>query len=270
MHSKLTERWAVLAATLGVIATTGLCACNAGVAKGTVVDMRQETLPGVAVIFEGTNRQDLTNARGEYALRLGGQSGRLRFAKTGYAPAVADVGASAGKTVKLPPVTLWRLPSEPGVFLLEQYRYERLDPVSPEKFDTQNLGIVYGTRLWFGTETTDSEPMLVCHKLQPYGVRVSRLHLAELLLRMQVEGTDTVEAWIPTQSIPAALVPIDRPEGQLQRVRCAEPLKPGTYAVHWGILDGAIDAREKRFFVFHVVDARTPKPASAEQETPTE
>jgi hypothetical protein len=49
------------------------------------------------------------------------------------------------------------------------------------------------------------------------------------------------------------------------------PLEPGTYAVHWGALDGAVD-KDPRIFAFSVVDftlSLPPKEEAAKQEAET-
>lgn len=233
-----------------------LCTCQGDVLKGMVVNIQNEPLPGVLVTVKNSSYQDLTNAMGEYVAPYRPGRMELRFAKTGYTSAVLtlDVGE---KTPTPPAVSLWSLPQTTGVFLFENYRYREIEPIDPQRFETTHKGVVFGTIRWYTLETVEREPFLVCYKLPPSDVRVSRMRLVDLTLKTPYEGADAVEAWVPVGDVPAVLAPIDEPDRLLTQVRLANPLKPGAYAVHWGALEGLTESQAPIFF-FNVTDVLAP------------
>ncbi|MBN2308406.1 MAG: carboxypeptidase regulatory-like domain-containing protein [Candidatus Hydrogenedentes bacterium] len=228
-----------------------LAGCGATRIEGRVVDVKGDALPGVAVSVEGSSYQALTNGLGEYRIKF--RPGRvvLHFAKTGYTPGILEAQLEAYRPVLATPVELWPLPGNAGVHIFENYRYRATKPVQPDAFVLANGEVVFGTQKWPELETADQEPVIICHNMPRYGVKLTRLDLAEVILEEAVAGSDTVTVWKPSRAVPVSVVPIDEPDALLLHVRFTGPLEPGTYALHWGALEG--QARpEGRIFLFSV------------------
>jgi len=244
--------------------------CGTGFIEGTVLDVTGQTLPGVAVEVRGTPYEGLSDAHGRYRVKYQPGELQLYFAKTGYTPGMLVLSVDSMRSVEATSVVLWRLPEGGGVYLYENHRYRRTDfiPPSPFKSMTAEDGIVYGTTRWPKLETTDHDPLILCHKKPSYGCKLYQMNLAELHPPSDDSGDTMVSAWIPGEDIPIVTEPIDAPEGLLVRIRPMHPLETGSYAVHWGALDGVPIDNEQNMFFFSIVDTNTPQ--ASEDETPAE
>lgn len=240
---------------MGFILAVAAACCAAGCVpsriEGNVVDVHGEALPGVAVSIAGTAKQDLTDALGHYRLFYKPGAVTLSFIKTGYTPGRLVIDTMDKRLVEATPVQLWALPPRKGVYLFQDYRHEAAKPVEPEKFDTLNWGVVYGTTRWSEVETADEEPMILAYKMPLEGARLVRLELLDITPREDAETAKLVEAWIPTKRYDVQVVPVDQPEQILSHLKLEGALEPGCYALHWGALDGE-PSLESRMFVFNI------------------
>lgn len=219
--------------------------------EGKVVDIRGEALPGVAVSVAGTHYQALTTARGEYSVRFRPGDVALEFAKSGYTSGRLESTVPEPRVSTAPDVVLWPLPPHAGVFILDNYRYQAAKSLEPQLRRTRNMGEVYCTTRWPDYQTKDRTPVILCHNMPAYGLRLSRLELVEIMLQEEEAGADTLSVWKHRLAIPVAVEPVDEPARLLLQVRLGQPLEPGTYAVHWGALEG-ITRPEPRIFLFSV------------------
>jgi len=240
--------------------------CGSGFIEGTVQDVTGETLPGVAVQVRGTSHQALSDAHGRYRVKYQPGELSLYFAKTGYAPGMLVLTVNSMRNVEATPVVLWRLPEGGGVYLYEDHRYRRTDFVTPSEFRSLDQPTqIFGTTRWPKVETTNHEPLILCHKMPIYGCKLYLMSLAEVRPRTGDTGDNTISAWVPEQEIPIVTEPIDAPEGLLVRIRPVQPLETGSYAAHWGALDGVHAEGEERMFFFSVVEAFTAPPVTGEE-----
>jgi hypothetical protein len=236
-----------------------LISCNRSAIQGTVLDVEGRPLPGVSVHAADGDGEATTNALGQYSLTTHQGAARLEFIKNGYTSGHLELEVPQGATSSPPAVSLWCLPQSAGVYLFQNSRYRRAAPLEPERFALEN-NVIFGLGTLPELEATgSSEPFIICHKMPPYDVRMSRLHAIEAMSAQAGKGKQT--AWVQEASIPVELLPIDEPERLLMRVKAAEALAPGIYALHWGALDGHTTT-DTRVFVFKVVDLSQPEEAS--------
>lgn len=255
---------------LAAICLAALAGCDRSLISGKVVNIRGEALPGVAVQVEGTSYQALTDGLGEYRVPYDPGHVVLQFMKTGYTPGILELTAEAPREINAQTVSLWELPRDKGVYLYENFRYRETTRIVPEEFVTRERRRVYATRRWPEIETTATAPVILCYKITDWEVRFCRLELTELFTPLP--GGDLEEAAVlaRTRTIPARLSAVDEPEGLLRQIELPGPLEPGTYAVHWGALDGATDT-DPRIFMFSVVDYMlTLPPEPEDEEEPSE
>lgn len=238
-----------------------LASCDRAILEGTVVDVQGEGLPGVSVHIEGSDRETVTNAHGEYRVRHKTDSLILSFAKTGYTPGRLALEARTPEIIQVTRMELWRLPPRPGVFLYENHRYSEADTVEPSQFFLKNGTMAYATPRLADTVSTQDLPLIICFKTPRYDARLSRL--SEVEARMGVGGVQKHAVWAPVGTLPAALIPIDEAERMLLQLRLEGPLEEGVYAVHWGALEGRKDL-EKRIFLFRVSLPRTHSTAAVD------
>lgn len=236
--------------------------CGTGFIEGTVVDITGETLPGVAVEVRGMPYEGLSDAHGRYRVKYQPGDLELYFAKTGYTPGMLVLSVNEMRSVEATPVVLWRLPDGGGVYLYEAHRYRRTDFIPPAEFrsidNSAETSSIFGTTRWPTVETTDREPLILCFKMPVYGCKLYQMNLVETRPIADDTGSTTVSAWVPGEDIPIVTEPIDAPEGLLVRIRPMNPLEIGSYAAHWGALDGSPVENEIRMFFFSVVDEITP------------
>ncbi|MGI6458863.1 MAG: carboxypeptidase-like regulatory domain-containing protein [Candidatus Hydrogenedentales bacterium] len=245
-----------------------LAACNRSLISGTVANIKGEALPGVAVQVEGTHYQALTDGLGQYRLPYVSGAVVLQFMKTGYTPGTLVVPAGPVRSITAETVSLWELPLDKGVYLYEDFRYREATKIVPESFLSKDKHAAYATRRWPDLDTTDTEPLVLCYKMPDWDVRLCRMDLTERYVQLPGGGLEEAQVLAPTRELPVQLVPIDQPEGLLRQVELPGPLEPGTYAVHWGALDGEVD-KDPRIFAFSVVDftlALPPKEEAARQK----
>lgn len=228
--------------------------CNVAVLEGTVVDIKGETLPGVAVQVNDDEATAVTDIHGHY--RVGYNPGKVvvRFMKTGYTPGRLELEAGGHGSLTAATMSLWPLPQYYGVYLYEDFRYRDTMPLVPERWDTITQQVVYGTERWGGVETSNPDPLILCYRMPANGLRLSQLDITEVTPKYEQAANITIEVWAPTRTIPVTPVMIDEVDGQLMKVGLPEPLAPGCYAVHWGALDGDTTSGETRMFLFHVAE----------------
>ncbi|NLV40463.1 MAG: carboxypeptidase-like regulatory domain-containing protein [Candidatus Hydrogenedentes bacterium] len=262
-------RAAVFAAAV-LAASACLPGCGSRtVVRGTVRDVAGEALPGVAVAVDGAEADLITDLQGRYAVRAGRGRAALTFMKTGYATARIEVEAPGGR-VDAPEARLWPLPESEGVFLFSGYRYTELERPRPLAYMTADRGVVHGTPVTpagegvapFGGGTAGAEgPLLAACKLPGYDARLVRLQRVAAKQTQGVRpGTSgpvlrevEEQVWVADTPVPATMESLDGQEHQLVRIEPVEPLTPGVYAVHWGVLDG-LSGIEQRAFLFRVFD----------------
>lgn len=241
--------------TLAVALATLGAGCERVAVEGRATDATGEALPGVVVRLEGTSQQDLTDALGQYRLTASRSAKRvgLKFSKSGYAPTRIDVELRGPLSVKAADVPLWRLPSNPGAYTWRAGRYIPADWVLPSQYYLKDGGEVYGVELpeTLRVEVSTDAWWIATYRTPRYNARLSRLAPAEATL--PGVGTQPVQIWTESGTIPAGLESIDPLEGHLQRVVVDRPLQPGVYAVHWGAIEG-YTTLEGRIYVFRVVE----------------
>ncbi len=251
----------------GMIAVLiGVAGCSPVRISGTVTDVKGDALPGVAVTVEGTDYQALTNELGQYEVGFGPGRVILRFAKTGYTPGKAEVFADAHESVPAGPVELWPLPSAPGVYLFEDYRYHSAEPIQPKPYDTLTAGLVHGTVRLTQVNTFEQEPLIICFGKPRYGLTLCRLELADVTLTDTVPGSNSLSIWRQARTVPMSPSAIDE-QGTLLHLRLERPLIPGCYAVHWGALEGK-SKPDSRMYVFNIGEAGIFEPLPKDEPKP--
>ena len=250
-----------------LLVSLALAGCNIPVIEGVVTDVRGEPLPGVVVDVQETGDQDVTNALGEYRVRYAPGEANLRYLKTGFTSGLLRMEVEEPRAVQARPVALWPLPPQKGVYFSdESYRYRPAAAVEPRRYESNNLGVVYGIESWQPVQTNDDSPLLLAHRLPAHGLRAHRVEMTELFVESP-RGDDTtiIEVWAKTREIPVEGAYIDD-EGQLLEARFPEPLAPASYALHWGALEGdpSVDSRA---FLFTVLPPGAPL---EEEEEPGE
>jgi len=239
-----------------------LCGCDRAVISGTVTDIQGLPLPGVAVIANTGNAQTLTDALGRYTLSAPRNVAGIRLIKDGYTSGYLELQSGQSGSFAVRTVALWHLPPGAGVYLVEDYLFRATTPGEPKPYATDK-GPVYAVHVVAPIEkTTQTKPLIICHKMPAYDVRLARLR------NVQVTGPDGgFDVWAAETNSPVEAVPIDEPERYLVEIRLAEPLTPGTYALHWGALDGRTST-ESRTFLFVVEDPNKPSEAAPPEARP--
>ena len=238
--------------------------------RGSVLDVRGQALPGVAVTVRDTGEQATTSGVGSYSLRCLPGIHDLDFMKTGYTPGRLYIEADALRSVEATEVRLWPLPPGTGVYLYEDYRYFEATRAKPDAYIAMDGSPVHGTKKTAELATASAEPLLICHKLPPFDTHLYRLHPTEAAVPPQPSDPSSAAAapsftetvWAPADAFTVIPVPIDEPEQLLIELRLTAPLPPGTYAVHWGALDGHTTT-DPRIFLFRVAE---PRPSEGEEE----
>lgn len=262
---------------LAGVCLVALAACNRSTISGKVVNIKGEALPGVAVQVEGSPHQALTDALGQYRVPYAPGDIVLHFMKTGYTPGTLELSSETRRAIEAETVSLWELPLDKGVYLYENFRYQETTKIVPEEFVSHDERTVYATRRWPEIETTSTAPLILCYKMPGWDVRFCRMELTELNSPLPGGGVEEAQVLARTKTIPARLIAIDQPEGLLRQLEFGGTLQPGTYAVHWGALDGAT-ASDPRIFTFTIVDYELTLPPEEEakgeeaemEEEPTE
>ncbi len=230
-----------------------LAGCERAIVEGRALNARGEALPGVVVRIAGTDRQDLSDALGQYRLtseRTRGDA-RLQLSKSGYAPAEVTVQIGRRLVVPAPDATLWPLPLNPGVYSFSGAQYVSADWVLPKQYYLKDGSTAFGAELpeTLRASVDASDVYIVCFRTPRYNARLSRLSTAEAT----VPGLDSesLQVWVESGTIGAGLTAIDHPAGQLLRVVVDRPLEPGVYGVHWGAMEG-YTTLENRVYAFEI------------------
>lgn len=232
--------------------------CERATVHGTVVDERGQLLPGVIVTVERTREQDLSDAMGAYSIQFRPRGTHiLHYQKTGFTPAMLELSIDSPRAVQANAVEMWRVPPNPGVFILRNYRYESTTPVEIEPLSIYEAGNLYGTQRDPEYLTENSAPIIILHRMPTFDVRFARMEERPIALGDQKPPEDGPRAWVLAEPLAADLTLIDEPQGLLQRLSFDAPLEPGVYAVHWGALHG-YTATEARIFFFRVPDPEAP------------
>ena len=230
--------------------------------QGTVEDLEGNRLPGVVVEVQETGDQALSNARGEYEVRYEAGEVNLRFMKSGYTGGHLQMTIDEHRPVLARPVTLWPLPRQKGVHFLENYRYRAAGAIEPERFESNNLGTVWGLERWTDVQV-GPEPRIVAHRLPRNGLRVYRMEMVELFVEDEWDETQIVEVYTDGRVTPHEARYIDDAESLLA-IEFPEGLSPGNYAVSWGALQGETNI-DSRIWIFSVLPSE-PEPTEEEQD----
>jgi carboxypeptidase family protein len=250
------------------IAAVMLAGCSPSFITGTVVDFRGEAVPGVAVTTEGKEFQAITDALGHYRIRYAPGTVVLNFLKTSYTPGALELEVDALRPIEATTVSLWALPLEKGVYLFEDYTYRPLTRVQPDRYFTHDRRPIHGTTRWPETRTAYTAPVILCYKMPSYDVRFCRIDSTELTKVRPRGREEQVEVLTNVRTIPAALEAIDQPDGLLRQLRLPGSLEPGSYAIHWGALDGRTSL-DPRAFTFDVTEIITiPEKTEAKEGEP--
>lgn len=270
----------LMAAALMLLLLAAGCEQGALV-RGRVVDVKGEGVPGVAVTVRGTERQATTNADGRYALRCALGTVTLDLIKTGYTQGVLQIEARQAGALDVREAQLWLLPSAKGVHVFQDYRYQETTRTEPKRYVEKERGPVFAVKRdpdlalrqsFGGPELVPGAPALIAYKMQPYDARLYRLHQVEAHLPAQraalappradapetspqakIPPSAAETVWTAADNIPIIAAPIDEPERLLLELRPAILLPPGTYAVHWGALDGHTST-DPGVFLFRIAD----------------
>jgi hypothetical protein len=244
---------------LTLLLAAGLAGCNraelvgGAEVQGSVVDIRGEPIPGVVVSISEPLTQCLTNGLGEYSIRTEPGQVVLRFMKTGYTSGTMVIEDADAGTVMARPLSLWRLPQTTGLFLFEDFNYRRVAAMKPRPYLESKDRAIYGLgKLTDVIETKTAQPLLLCYKMPSYDAKLCRLTSTKAATPESPAIKNDV--WVPGESVPLAMAPVDEPQRLLWEVRLVEPLEPGLYALHWGALEG-FTTTDERVFVFAVAQA---------------
>ena len=267
------------AVTLGCCAAAflALAGCERTVTiHGSVVDVRGEHLPGVAVTVEGAEVQTLTDPRGLYTLHCAPGPLTLQFLKTDYTPGRLELNSGEARVVEATEVLLWPLPSAKGVYFFEGGHYAEAARVTPKRFTAKDLGAVLGTRANPELATLNPQPLIVCYKLPPYDVRLDRLRQVETTTaapqktedkgqKTEASASPAETVWVPDKPLTVIATPIDEPDRLLVELRPTAPLPPGVYAAHWGAFDGHMST-DPNIYLFRITEPAPPEAEAAPAE----
>lgn len=242
------------------------CTQNA-VVRGVVFDVADEALPGVTVILEEQEREDLSNATGYYSIRADRGPATLYFYKTGYTSARIEMDSLLFGANEVPPVKLMPLPAEEGVFYQKEFRYQALEHPRINRYTTASGEPVFGTPVepgltlpWRNPEenTELPAPVFLAHKVQPYNAVLHKLQRIALKQGEAVKEKEDKEnsqesILVADKNIPLISRILDEEEGQLVELHPGENLEPGLYAFHWGALSG-YDSLDPRAFLFAIAE----------------
>lgn len=225
-----------------VLATLCLGGCEFRTSvRGTVVDVRGERLPGVAVTVRGVEAQAVTTGVGEYALRCPPGPAILDFSKTGYTPGRLDLSVPESGAAQATEVRLWPLPGGQGVYLFEDFRYHDLTRTEARPYRLPERGAVWASRVPAARKTADDQPLIIYYLLPAFDAVLHRVRPADGTPPQAEAGSDYTEPiWVAERLVASQVIPVDEPDRLLLELRPSEPLEPGTYAVGWGALDGYV------------------------------
>lgn len=238
----------------------------------SVVDISGHGLPGVAVSIYGTERQAVTDARGQFRLSAPMGSLQLDYIKTGYTPARVIIETADRSSIDVPQAVMWPLPESQGIFAFENNRYRSLTRVEPQRYLAGETQSVFASKK--GPEAfvdPQNMPKLILYRLPGYDLQLCKLHQRELTpadAGPSAKGY-TVPVWAVEQKLPMHSQPIDSPQALLTEVVPDVTLAPGEYAIHWGAFDG-FSSTEARGYLFKVMGAEAPEAAEEAEEEKVE
>jgi len=233
---------------------TALPACEGSYVEGRVTDVRGAALPGVIVRAVDTPSQDLTDGLGRYKLAAAPGAVRVAYSKTGYASIERTLEASSRKGAE---VSLWPLPIDPGIYIVENFRFIDTTRVVPKQYFLKDGTAAFGALFPEVVHDAASEPFILAYRTTRYNARLSRLVPAEA----QSSGdANPVTVWVEAGAMAVALEPLEGQTGPLYQLQVGRPLDPGVYGVHWGAMSG-YTTLDTRVFLF-----RVPEPPAAEGE----
>jgi hypothetical protein len=236
--------WSRLVAVLLLSVVAG-CAPQVAL-TGLVTDEAGSPLPGVSVKVTGTEFFAIANGNGLFGYRPGRLTvppGRwdLYYMKTGFTSATQTIQTGEGRSMEVPPIVLWPLPSARGVFDYENHRYVDWTRVEPERFVREDKSVVFGTLQEPTFRVPEGLHRIVGYRVSPYDWRMSRLEPVKAFREGpdgEVASGAAEEVWAESVRVPVQAVPIDEPEQLLWEIRPSRPVGPGVYAIHWGALEG--------------------------------
>lgn len=113
------------------VAATWMClsvyANTGGAIKGKVLDGFGVALEGVSVRLKGTETITDTDANGFYKINYRLGAAEISFVKAGYTNILKTINVTEITNIDLKPVTLWKYPSEGGMYLLKKDDYLLID-----------------------------------------------------------------------------------------------------------------------------------------------
>lgn len=254
----------LLALVACLVPMLGLSGCEqTATLRGKVLDIQGQRLPGVSITIPG-GPATTTDARGEYRLRVAPANLHLDFHKTGYTGGWLELDVTSTTVVEADDIQLWPLPESKGVYLFQDFRYQALDRTEPKRYVQGGNRNIFGVMRAPNATTTQTNPLLIAHRLPTYDVRAHRIEKTEAALPTATTGTPAETVWAPREEIPIIASPIDEPERQLIDLRFERPLAPGDYAIHWGAFEG-YTTTDTRAFLLHIAG-----PNEATVEAPVE
>jgi Carboxypeptidase regulatory-like domain len=233
-----------------------LAGCGRAVVEGRVVDERGEGLPGVAVMVAGGDRQALTDARGHYRFVCPPGIYNAAYAKSGYTLETGTVDTSNRRWNTQETVSLWNLPPKDGVFIYEDHRYVPAEWMVPKQFFMRDGSMSYGIQRVPEVYTDDDMPRIMFYKMPRYDVQLSRLQV--VTAKLPADDSQTFSVWTAAGTMTTDLTPVAAADPSLLQLEVTEPLQPGTYAIHWGALDGYSTINE-RIYLFDVREPVMPE-----------
>lgn len=235
-----------------------------GIPVAGVVDILGNALPGVAVTVYGADEEAVTNGVGQYRLRCAPGNIRVDMMKTGFTPGRLLFDEPVARTVEARQAVLWPLPISKGVYFFENGRYRELTRARAESFRDSSGQPIWAIKKSPEVRTAETLPFLVGFRLPGYDVAIYALEKTEAEAANVAGAASGMKysVWVATKPYALLSAAIDEPDRVLMEYRLTEPLEPGTYAVHWGALDG-YRSTEESVFVFRVV---TPEELAVEPE----
>lgn len=230
-----------------------------------IVDVRGEALPGVAVSVHGTPVQAVTDARGQYRIRCAPGAIRLDLMKSGYTAGQLNFDIEEPRTVEATQAVLWPLPQTWGAFVFEDFQYRECTRIEPRRFRRPNGPPLFGTKIEPSFQTTNSTPLIICHRMPAYDLRMYRMDWSTDNYTHEDGSTYEETILAPADNLVVYPEAIDEPDRTLVEVRLQESLDPGIYAIHWGALDG-YTTTSPFVFLFEISDPEAEGESEGESE----
>lgn len=284
----------VFALVLFLAAVPG-CAPQVGV-QGVVYNIKGEALPGVSVRVEALGAFSVSNGNGIFGKRpntlsLPPGTWEVAYFKTGFTTVRQTIATGDVRSLEVPAVQLWPLPSAKGVYVLDGLTYLPFTRVSPERHLRENNTPVFGMKLTPELKLKSAPPLIISHRMANYDWQLSRLEQVTVYREgfgppaasekpgdkekakaeekpREGEDSHTETIWAASVRLPIQAAAIDEPEQQLWRITPSVELGPGIYALHWGALDGD-PGTDPSAYLLEVLDPNAPPETEAvEPEEP--